>query len=157
MLKQDAIYFLDTGAISHVPLQMSQGLFRFFERLVDGDFEQSARALEGMSRSSLAPLAFKRFLTEFDSIYRDFLGKTVSELSLTKQMMRTIRLAVDHGMDFETGLYPIIKSLMYLDGMVLRCAPGANLMKDLKPFLERFRPWVERGEDQREKTTLSLA
>ncbi len=151
MLKQGAIYFLDTGAISHVPLQMSQGLFRFFERLVDGDFEQSARALEGMSRSRLAPLAFKRFLSEFDSLYRDFLGKTVSERSLTKQMMRTIRMAVDHGMDFETGLYPIIKSLMYLDGMVLRCAPEANLMRDLKPFLERFRPWVEEGGHQWEK------
>ena len=41
-------------------------------------------------------------------------------------------------MEFERGMFSIIKSLMYLDGMVLRCTPDAVLMADMKPALERF-------------------
>jgi len=39
---------------------------------------------------------------------------------------------------FEKGMYPIIKSLMYMYGMVLRCNPDAVLMKDMRPFLAEF-------------------
>ncbi len=145
ILRDGQIVFLDTGAISQVPDSMRRGLFRFFDALVSGDFERSAASLEGMSRSPIAASRAKVFRSEFRRLYEGFLGKSVAELSLSRQMMQTIRLAVDHGMDFETGMYPIIKSLMYLDGMVLRCSPTTDLMSDLKPFLDRFRPWVERS------------
>ncbi|MDA7500172.1 AarF/ABC1/UbiB kinase family protein [bacterium] len=143
ILKGSEIYLLDTGTISRVPALMRKGLFRFFDALVVGDFERSARSLESMSRCSLGASRFKSFQMEFAELYKSALGKTVAEQSLTKQMMQTIRLAVDHGMDFETGMYPIVKSLMYLDGMVLRCAPQTDLLGELGPVLERFRPWVE--------------
>ena len=35
----------------------------------------------------------------------------------------------------EKGMFAIIKSLMYLDGMVLRCNPNAVLMDDIKGFV----------------------
>jgi hypothetical protein len=35
-------------------------------------------------------------------------------------------------------MFPIIKSLMYLDGMVLRCRPQAVLMEDMRPFIGRL-------------------
>jgi ubiquinone biosynthesis protein len=57
-------------------------------------------------------------------------------------MMQTKRLAVDHGTDFESGMYPIVESLMFLDGLVLR-VPQTDLLGEPRPFLERFRPWVE--------------
>jgi len=46
-------------------------------------------------------------------------------------------------MVFEKGMYPVIKSLMYMDVMVLRCNPDAVLMKDMRPFLAEF----QRGMD----------
>ncbi len=156
ILKDGSLYFLDTGAISQVPDAMRQGLFHFFDAIIHGDFESSAAALAGMSRTPLPPNRYRKFQAAFQSLYSGFLGKSVAELSLTKQMMQTVRLAVDHGMNFETGMYPIIKSLMYLDGMVLRCAPETDLMADLKPFLDRFRPWVG-GQPEPASTKPELA
>ena len=147
ILRDGQIVLLDTGAISRVPDSMRRGLFRFFDALVSEDFERSAKSLEGMSRTPLSVEKSERFREAFRALYSGFLGKSVAELSLSRQMMQTIRLAVDHGMDFETGMYPIVKSLMYLDGMVLRCAPSTDLMAQLKPYLDRFRPWVE-GEPE---------
>ncbi len=41
-------------------------------------------------------------------------------------------------MSFEQRMFPSIKSLMYLDGMVLRCNPKAVLMKDMRKYIEEF-------------------
>jgi ubiquinone biosynthesis protein len=54
-------------------------------------------------------------------------------------MMETIKLGVNSGMVFEKGMYPIIKSLMYLDGMVLRCNPQAVLVRDMRRFIDKFK------------------
>jgi ubiquinone biosynthesis protein len=59
----------------------------------------------------------------------------VSEASLTRQ---TIKLGVHSGMTFEKGIFAIIRSLMYLDGMVLRCRPDAVLLRDMGRFLAEF-------------------
>ena len=66
-------------------------------------------------------------------------GKTVIEASLTKKMMETIKLAVNSGMSFDEGMFPIIRSLMYMDGMVLKCNPDALLLKDMRPFIDGFK------------------
>jgi len=57
---------------------------------------------------------------------------------LTKQMMYTIRLGVLSGMTFEKGMFPIIKSLMYLDGVVLQGAPDMILMKEMRKYIKSF-------------------
>jgi len=40
-------------------------------------------------------------------------------------MMETIKLGVNSGMEFSQDMFPIIRSLMYMDGMVLKCNPNA--------------------------------
>jgi ubiquinone biosynthesis protein len=52
--------------------------------------------------------------------------------------MYTVRSAVEHGMSFESEVFAIIKSLMYLDGMVIKCRPTANLIEDMKPLILEF-------------------
>jgi ubiquinone biosynthesis protein len=131
-------YFMDTGAISTVDDTMRRGLFRFFMHLTNYDYPGCCRAMATMSQVSISEHAFARFSSQFNTIYRDFKGKSVSEASLTRTMMQTIKCAVHNGMTFATGMYPIIKSLMYLDGMVLRCAPQTDLIARLKPFVHEF-------------------
>lgn len=144
VLWQDGhIYFLDTGALSRVSEQFRQGLFAFFEGLAMGDYVAAACAIHRMSRRSLGQARWEEYLRRFLELYRDFSGRTVSEVSLTRQMMRTIQLAVHSGMEFERGMYPIIKSLMYLDGMVLKCNPQAVLMRDMRPHLATFKRYFE--------------
>ncbi len=58
--------------------------------------------------------------------------------------MDTIKLGVHSGMRFEKGMFSIIKSLMYLDGMVLKCRPDAILMEDMRDFIKELEPYVDK-------------
>ncbi|NNM30316.1 MAG: hypothetical protein HKO57_12415, partial [Akkermansiaceae bacterium] len=81
------------------------------------------------------------FVRSFENLYAGFHGRSVGEVSLTVQMMASVKLAVHAGLEFPQGAFPVIKSLMYLDGMALKCAPGKNLLHDVLAFgkdLERL-------------------
>jgi ubiquinone biosynthesis protein len=133
------IAFIDTGAISTVGERMRTGLFNFFDALSCYDYTACARHLNAMADRGIDGAAFDRFFGKFMELYADFTDATVTQVSLTKRMMETIKLGVNSGMVFEKGMYPIIKSLMYLDGMVLRCNPQAVLVRDMRRFIEEFK------------------
>jgi len=132
------LYMVDTGALSHVSDRLRRGLFGFFEALSRWDYPACAEQLNAMAERGIDGRAFERFRARFLDLYRDFTGSTVSEVSLTRKMMETIKLGVHSGMVFEQGMFPIIKSLMYLDGMVLRCRPQAVLLADMRRFIGEF-------------------
>jgi ubiquinone biosynthesis protein len=139
ILKDGKLYFVDTGAISRIGDRIRTGLFHFFEALCEYDFPACAERINQMAERSLDGAAYQRFREKFLALYRDFPGTTVAQVSLTRKMMETIKLAVNAGMVFERGMYPVIKSMMYLDGMVLRCKPDAVLMRDMRGPLAAFR------------------
>ncbi|MFC1490379.1 AarF/UbiB family protein [Candidatus Latescibacterota bacterium] len=142
ILRDGQIYFLDTGVISTVGKKMRVGLFDFFDSLSEYDYVKCAENLNRMAERSISGDAYEQFQEKFLYLYRDYTNSTVSQVSLTKKMMETIKLGVNSGMVFEKGMYPIIKSLMYLDGMVLRCNPDAMLVKDMRRFIEDFKSIV---------------
>jgi ubiquinone biosynthesis protein len=131
--------FIDTGVISHVGDIMRTGLFNFFDALSAYDYEACAKALNSMADRRIEGEAYERFKEKFLDLYKDFTNATVSQVSLTRRMMETIKLGVNSGMVFERGMYPIIKSLMCLDGMVLRCNPQAVLVRDMRKFIDEFK------------------
>ncbi len=90
----------------------------------------------------LAGPAFDAFKGHLLELYADFTGTTVAQVSLTRKMMQTIKLGVHSGMTFEKGIFAIIRSLMYLDGMVLRCKPDAVLLRDMRRFTSEFEKMV---------------
>ncbi len=139
ILRDGKLYFVDTGALSRVGDRIRRGLFRFFEALCEYDFPSCAQRINEMAERGLEGAAYGRFREKFLALYGDFPGTTVAQVSLTKKMMDTIKLAVRSGMLFERGMYPVIKSMMYLDGMVLRCRPEAVLMRDMRGPLADFR------------------
>jgi len=134
----DDIYFVDCGAIGRVSDRLRKGLFNFMSNLSYYEFGQCAYWLNLMSDVVLEGKRYKDFETKMLKLYKDFENSTVSQVSLTKRMMETIKLGVHSGMSFEQGMFPIIKSLMYLDGMVLRCNPDAVLMKDMRKYISEF-------------------
>jgi ubiquinone biosynthesis protein len=138
LLKGDDIYFVDCGAIGRVSDQLRVGLFRFMEALSYYEFDQCAHWLNKMSDVALEGSKYKTFETKLIKLYDDFENANVSEVSLTKRMMETIKMGVHSGMSFEQGMFPVIKSLMYMDGMVLRSNPKAVLMKDMRKYIEEF-------------------
>ena len=139
VLKDGSFYFLDTGYIGRVSERMRKNLFYFFEALSAYDYAASARCLNAMAERSITGRAFADFEKKFLALYADFTGKTVSQVSLTKKMMQTIRLGVLSGMHFDEGMFDIIKSLMYLDGMVIRANPDAVLLQDMRRFIDEFK------------------
>jgi ubiquinone biosynthesis protein len=86
-------------------------------------------------------------------IYSGFIGKTVSEVSLTQQMMKTVRCAVLAGCRFGEEAFPIIRSLMYMDGMVLRGQPDVDLITSMGPYLDEFASIVELPYSDQKKTS----
>lgn len=130
--------FLDNANIETVPPQFARGIFRMMVLLGEGDLPRAADQLAGLSLQPLSAKALANFRSRFAALYQDFSGKTVAERSLTDQMMETVKLAVHSGITFPRGAFPLIKSLMYLDGMVLRTAPHAKLLKDVARFAGDF-------------------
>jgi ubiquinone biosynthesis protein len=129
---------VDTGALSHVSENIQTGLFEFMKALSLYDYPMCARKLNEMASVSIDGKAYEKFEKKLLALYKDFAHKTVSEISLTKQMMHTIRLGVLSGMTFEKGMFPIIKSLMYLDGIVLQGAPNMILMEEMRQYIVAF-------------------
>ena len=135
---QGHFYFIDTGYIGRVGPKIRKGLFYFFKALTENDFTEAANSLSEMAEVPLTGDDMKKFQSDLINLYENFPGKSVSEISLTRQMMETIKLGVQAGMSFDQGIFSIVRSLMYLDGMVLRCNPDAVLMDDIKPFIDDF-------------------
>ena len=141
ILQDGKIYFIDTGAISTVSDYIRINLFHFMEALAWYDYEKCAYYLNQMSEPDrqLSGERYNIFKEKMIKLYANFEDATVSDVSLTQQMMYTIKLGVDSGMEFERNIFAIIKSLMYMDGMVLRCNPQAILMKDMRGAIKEFK------------------
>jgi ubiquinone biosynthesis protein len=138
LLTDGKLCFIDTGYIGHVGPKIRRGLFEFFAALSEYDYPCCAAALNRMSEPELGGSAFDAFRQRFVELYADFKDRTVAQVSLTRKMMQTIKLGVHCGMAFEKGIFAIIRSLMYLDGMVLRCRPDAVLLRDMRRFIGEF-------------------
>ena len=135
ILADSKICFVDTGYVGRVGNKIRRGLFEFFSALSVFDYPRCAAGLNRMSEIEISAAAYAAYEKKFLELYADFTDTTVAQMSLTKKMMQTIKLGVLCGMHFEKGIFAIIRSLMYMDGMVLRCKPDAVLMRDLRPFI----------------------
>jgi ubiquinone biosynthesis protein len=142
LLAGEKLCFIDTGYIGQVGPKIRRGLFEFFAALSEYDYPRCAIALNRMSERELAGPAFDTFKGRLLELYAGFTGTTVAQVSLTRKMMQTIKLGVHSGMTFEKGIFAIIRSLMYLDGMVLRCKPDAVLLRDMRRFIGEFEKLV---------------
>jgi len=132
-------YFVDNAFIGQVGDKIRQGLFNFFEALSRYDYPVCAKYLNAMAEQPISGAAYDKFVAGFLEIYKDYTNSTVSQVSLTKQMMLTIKLGVNSGMKFEQGIFAIIRSLMYMDGMVLKCNPKALLVQDMRQFIDVYK------------------
>ena len=97
-------------------------------------------ALLGLSEDTLDEKKKEEYMTKMYDIYHDFEMRSVGEQSLTQIMMKTVRCAVeDAGAVFGEEAFPIIRALMYLDGLVIRTHPDVKFISSMSPYLEEFR------------------
>lgn len=142
--QDNKIYLLDNGSIGFASEKLRQGLTSFFDDLTHDRIEDAATSLilmaENMEQNKHN---FTQYKTDFCKLYEGFSQKTLRELSLSQQMMASIKMAVHAGYTFERGMYPIIKSFMYLDGMARACKPDTKLMEDVRPLIEQFTAYTK--------------
>ena len=143
ILSNDQLCFVDTGFIAQVGSKMRVGLFEFFEALSANEYEASAHALNRMSEKQIQDSQLREFSDSFKKLYKGFKGASVAEISLTQKMMQTIKLGIHAGMSFERGIFSVIRSLMYLDGMVLRCNSKAVLLEDMRQYISEFKGHIK--------------
>jgi ubiquinone biosynthesis protein len=136
--REGGFWFLDNANIERVPPAFAHGLYQMMLRLGQGELDLAAAALMDLSTTPLNPRQRRRLAEDFCALYRGSTSRAVREVSLTRQMMRTVKMAVAHGLRFPSGAFPVIKSLMYLDGMVLQCNPDAVLLRDVARFAGDF-------------------
>lgn len=138
--KQGKFVFIDNAAVCHAPKNVSKSLFVFFEKLSQQKLDEAFIALLDMTNQHPSEKRMKKYMSKMHEIYQDFGKKSVGEQSLTKIMMQTVRAAVElAGAEFGEEAFPIIRALMYLDGLVLRTHPDVYLIKSMGPYLEEFR------------------
>ncbi|MFM2170286.1 MAG: hypothetical protein RI957_515 [Verrucomicrobiota bacterium] len=132
----EKFWFIDNANVETVPPAFSRGLLRFMVALGEKRYADAALAIEALGVAPLRnPTEFRQ---AFARLYAGFGNKPVGEESLTMQMMQTIRMAVEKGLQFPEGAFPIIKSLMYLDGMAISCAPEKFLLEDVAAYAGDF-------------------
>ena len=132
--------FIDNGAICDAPRNVSLPLFEFFEGLSKNELDLAFEALLGLAQDRPSEERVSRFKSKMSEIYAGFGEKSVGEQSLTDLMMKTVRTAVeDAGADFGEEAFPIIRSLMYMDGLVIRTHPEVKLIAEMGPSLVEFR------------------
>ena len=101
---------------------------------------EAFNALLGMTEYDVKGKRLKKYLKEMSKIYDGFESKPVGEQSLTRIMMKTVKTAVNIAKaEFGEEAFPIIRALMYLDGLVIRTHPDIVLIKSMGPYLEEFK------------------
>jgi len=138
--KEGRFVFIDNGAICHAPSFVNRSLFNFFEHLSRQEMHSAFMALLDMTTKKPTGRKMQKYLNRMNEIYADFEKKPVGEQSLTRIMMQTVRAAVElANAEFGEEAFPIIRALMYLDGLVIRTHPEVLLIKSMGPYLDEFR------------------
>jgi ubiquinone biosynthesis protein len=138
--KEGRFVFIDNGAICHAPSFVNRSLFNFFEHLSRQEMHSAFMSLLDMTTKKPTGKKMQKYLKRMNEIYSDFEKKPVGEQSLTRIMMQTVRAAVElANAEFGEEAFPIIRALMYLDGLVIRTHPEVLLIKSMGPYLDEFR------------------
>ena len=138
--KEGRFVFIDNGAICHAPSFVNRSLFNFFEHLSRQEMHSAFMSLLDMTTKKPKGKKMQKYLNRMNEIYADFEKKPVGEQSLTRIMMQTVRAAVElANAEFGEEAFPIIRALMYLDGLVIRTHPEVLLIKSMGPYLDEFR------------------
>ena len=144
MMDEDKNFiFIDTGAICEAPNHVRKALFGFFYYLAKGELKNAFDAMLTMADVIPSGDTLETYYNSMNELYDGFVGTSVSEVSLTEQMMKTVRAAVLAGCSFGEDAFPIIRSLMYMDGMVLKGHPEVDLISSMGPYLDEFATLID--------------
>ena len=72
---------------------------------------------------------------EINNIFKNSKGSFLQKDSIVKNIMYSFKSGIKNGMVFSNDIYPVIKSLIYLENMALKVKPKTYFAEDISKIL----------------------
>ncbi len=129
------IYFQDCNVLSSVSDDTKSNLFKLLSAVSKYDYSKISTILNNMSDIKLEAEKMNSVSVEVNNIFKNSKGSYLQKDSITKNIMRSFKSGINNGMVFNNEIYPVIKSLIYLENMALKVKPKTYFAEDISKIL----------------------
>ncbi|BBA51597.1 hypothetical protein FV113G1_19470 [Fusobacterium varium] len=129
------IYFQDCNVLSSVSDDTKSNLFKLLSSISKYDYSEIPNILNNMSEIKIEAEKMNSISVEVNNIFKNSKGSYLQKDSIAKNIMRSFKSGINNGMIFSNEIYPVIKSLIYLENMALKVKPKTYFAEDISKIL----------------------
>lgn len=129
------IYFQDCNVLSSVNDETKENLFKLLSVISKYDYSEIPNILNNMSDVKIEAEKMNLVSVEINNIFKNSKGNFLQKDSIVKNIMYSFKSGIKNGMVFSNDIYPVIKSLIYLENMALKVKPKTYFAEDISKIL----------------------
>lgn len=130
------IHFLDCNAISVLKTGTRESIFNILKAITNKNFGEVTYQINKLSQNKLSEEVLEKLTHD---IQFDFSTNSTVNNTLIKKIMKIFKVATDNGVILDEDIFPIFKSLIYLDKLVEKTKNKSILfIDDFKKILEEL-------------------
>lgn len=129
------IYFQDCNVLSSVNDETKENLFKLLSVISKYDYSEIPNILNNMSDVKIEAEKMNLVSVEINNIFKNSKGSFLQKDSIVKNIMYFFKSGIKNGMVFSNDIYPVIKSLIYLENMALKVKPKTYFAEDISKIL----------------------
>lgn len=129
------IYFQDCNVLSSVNDETKENLFKLLSVISKYDYSEIPNILNNMSDVKIEAEKMNLVSVEINNIFKNLKGSFLQKDSIVKNIMYSFKSGIKNGMVFSNDIYPVIKSLIYLENMALKVKPKTYFAEDISKIL----------------------
>ena len=129
------IYFQDCNVLSSVNDETKENLFKLLSVISKYDYSEIPNILNNMSDVKIEAEKMNLVSVEINNIFKNSKGSFLQKDSIVKNIMYSFKSGIKNGMVFSNDIYPVIKSLIYLENMALKVKPKTYFVEDISKIL----------------------
>ncbi|WP_462335491.1 AarF/UbiB family protein [Fusobacterium varium] len=129
------IYFQDCNVLSSVNDETKENLFKLLSVISKYDYSEIPNILNNMSDVKIEAEKMNLVSVEINNIFKNSKGSFLQKDSIVKNIMYSFKSGIKNGMVFSNEIYPVIKSLIYLENMALKVKPKTYFAEDISKIL----------------------
>ncbi|AVQ31814.1 MULTISPECIES: AarF/UbiB family protein [Fusobacterium] len=129
------IYFQDCNVLSSVNDETKENLFKLLSVISKYDYSEIPNILNNMSDVKIEAEKMNLVSVEINNIFKNSKGSFLQKDSIVKNIMYSFKSGIKNGMVFSNDIYPVIKSLIYLENMALKVKPKTYFAEDISKIL----------------------
>ena len=129
------IYFQDCNVLSSVNDETKENLFKLLSVISKYDYSEIPNILNNMSDVKIEAEKMNLVSLEINNIFKNSKGSFLQKDSIVKNIMYSFKSGIKNGMVFSNDIYPVIKSLIYLENMALKVKPKTYFAEDISKIL----------------------